>query len=144
MPSVESGLARYHLIRLLGRGGLGEVYLALDSKLNREVAIKFVGPERLGDADARRRLLQEARTAAALDHPSICTVYEAGETPDGRGFIAMQYVEGEPLSAVLQRGAMRPREALALCSHIADALAAAHRKGIIHRDLKPANVMVTA
>jgi len=143
LPSVESGLARYRLIRLLGRGGLGEVYLAHDSSLNRQVAIKFVAPERLGNEDGRRRLLHEARTTAALDHASICTVYEAGEAPDGRAFIAMQYVEGEPLSAVLQRGPMRPRDALALCSHIADGLAAAHRKGIVHRDLKPANVMVT-
>ena len=143
LPSVESGLARYRLIRLLGRGGLGEVYLAHDSSLNRQVAIKFVAPERLGNEDGRRRLLHEARTTAALDHASICTVYEAGEAPDGRAFIAMQYIEGEPLSAVLQRGPMRPRDALALCSHIADGLAAAHRKGIVHRDLKPANVMVT-
>jgi len=134
---------RYQLIRLLGRGGFGEVHLARDSSLRRQVAIKFVAPDRLGHEDARRQLLHDARAAAALDHQYICTVYEAGETADGRGFIVMQYVDGETLSDLLRRGAMPARDALTLCSRIAEALAAAHEKGIVHRDLKPGNVMIT-
>ena len=139
--ALDSG--RYQIGRLLGRGGLGEVYLAHDRTLGRDVAIKFVSPDKVADARARRALLREARAAAALDHPYICTVYETGETPDGRGFIVMQYVEGETLSNVLQQGAMSIRDALTLCADIADALAAAHRRGVIHRDLKPGNIIVT-
>jgi tetratricopeptide (TPR) repeat protein/predicted Ser/Thr protein kinase len=139
--ALDSG--RYRLVRLLGRGGLGEVYLAHDTSLERDVAIKFVAPEKLADPDARVRLLREARAAAALDHPGICTVYETGEAEDGRGFIVMQYVEGETLAAALARGALPVREALTLCTEVAEALGAAHRKGIVHRDLKPGNIMVT-
>ena len=102
--ALDSG--RYEIGRLLGRGGLGEVYLAHDRTLDRDVAIKYVSPDKVADASARRALLREARAAAALDHPYICTVYETGETPDGRGYIVMQYVEGETLSTVLQQGAM--------------------------------------
>ena len=137
--------AGYRLLRVLGRGGMGEVYLARDLTLDRDVAIKFVLPAtHHGNGGARRRLLREAKAAAALDHPGICTVYEAGETSDGRAYIVMQYVDGEPLSAVLQRGPMPERDALELCAHIAEALHAAHQRGIVHRDLKPANVMVTS
>lgn len=139
--ALDSG--RYEIGRLLGRGGLGEVYLAYDRTLGRDVAIKYVSPDKVADASARRALLREARAAAALDHPYICTVYETGETPDGRGYIVMQYVEGETLSTVLQQGAMSVRDALSLCADIADALGAAHRRGVIHRDLKPGNIIVT-
>jgi tetratricopeptide (TPR) repeat protein/predicted Ser/Thr protein kinase len=139
--ALDSG--RYRLVRLLGRGGLGEVYLAHDKSLERDVAIKFVAPDKLADPDARGRLLREARAAAGLDHPGICTVYETGEAEDGRGFIVMQYVEGETLAAALTRGALPVREALTLCTEVAEALGAAHRKGIVHRDLKPGNIMVT-
>ena len=133
----------YRLVELLGRGGMGEVYLADDLTLGRKVAIKFLLPDKTQDADARRRLLREAQAAASLDHPGICTVFEMGETPDGRIFIVMQYVEGETLAKVLERGPMPVRDALTLCAHLAEALVAAHHHGVIHRDLKPANVMVT-
>ena len=133
----------YRLVELLGSGGMGEVYLADDLTLGRKVAIKFLLPDKTQDVDARRRLLREAQAAASLDHPGLCTVFEMGETADGRVFIVMQYVEGETLAKVLERGPMPVRDALTLCAHLAEALMAAHHRGIIHRDLKPANVMVT-
>jgi tetratricopeptide (TPR) repeat protein/predicted Ser/Thr protein kinase len=120
------------------------VYLAHDDTLDRDVAIKFLSSDRSPDRETRRRLLREARASAALDHPGICGIYEVGETPEGRGFIAMQYVAGETLERALERGPMPPSEALVLCARIAEALAAAHRKGVVHRDLKPGNVMLTA
>ena len=134
--------AGYRLLELLGRGGMGEVYLADDLKLGRKVAIKFLLPDKTQDAEARRRLLREAQAAASLDHPGICTVFEVDETPDGRIYVAMQYVEGETLASVLERGPMPVRNALSLCADLAEALVAAHHHGVIHRDLKPANVMV--
>jgi tetratricopeptide (TPR) repeat protein/tRNA A-37 threonylcarbamoyl transferase component Bud32 len=139
----RSAPAGYRLVKLLGRGGMGEVYLADHLALGRQVAVKFLISEKTNDPDARHRLLREAQAAAAVDHPGVCAVHEVGETPDGHAFVVMQYVEGEPLSAVLQRGALPVREALSLCAHIAEALSAAHRQGIVHRDLKPANVIVT-
>ena len=145
MPAATGPLdaGRYRLGRLLGRGGLGEVYLAHDRTLDRDVAIKFLSPGKLPDADARHALLREARAAAALDHPYICGVYEAAETDDGRASIVMQYVEGQTLSEVLQHGAMPVRDALTLCADIADALGTAHQRGVVHRDLKPGNIIVT-
>jgi tetratricopeptide (TPR) repeat protein len=135
--------AGYRLLELLGRGGMGEVYLADDLTLGRKVAIKFLLPDKKQDPEARRRLLREAQAAASLDHPGICAVFEMDETPDGRIYIVMQYVEGETLARVLERGPMPVRDALALCAHVAEALAAAHHHGVVHRDLKPANVIVT-
>jgi tetratricopeptide (TPR) repeat protein len=145
MPGTAqaSDFGRYELDRLLGRGGMGEVYLARDRTLGRPVALKFVNTDRLSDAGSRQRLLREAQAAASLDHPSICTVFEAGEAPDGRAYIAMQYVEGETLSDRLLRGPLPVREALTLATHITDALAAAHKRGVTHRDLKPGNVIIT-
>ncbi|HET7696601.1 MAG TPA: protein kinase [Vicinamibacterales bacterium] len=139
---LDSG--RYRLGRLLGRGGLGEVYLAHDRTLDRDVAIKFLNPDKLGGDSARRALLREARAAAALDHPFICGIHEAAETDDGRAFIVMQHVEGQPLAELLQQhGPMPIRDALTLCAEVAEALGAAHRRGVIHRDLKPGNIIVT-
>ncbi len=139
----ELDFGRYHVLRLLGHGGMGEVYLARDADLERDVAIKFVSAARIQDSQARARLLREAQAAAALDHPGICAVHEAGVTPDGRAYIVMPFVEGRVLSDAIRGGAMPVRDALAVCAHVADALAAAHRRGIVHRDLKPGNVIVT-
>jgi tetratricopeptide (TPR) repeat protein/predicted Ser/Thr protein kinase len=145
MPSTKPGseVGHYRIVRLLGSGGMGEVYLARDLTLERDVAIKFLFADERGRDDTRQRLLREAQASASLDHPSICAVYEVGETPDGRGFIVMQYVEGETLAARLQRVPMTPRDALALAAQIAEALASAHKRGIVHRDLKPQNIIIT-
>jgi tetratricopeptide (TPR) repeat protein/tRNA A-37 threonylcarbamoyl transferase component Bud32 len=145
MPSGSSeiDLARYQLLRLLGRGGMGEVYLAEDQVLHRHVAIKFVAADRISDPEARRRLLHEARSAAGLDHEGICTVFEAGPTTDGRDCIVMQYVQGETLTDALHAGPLPADRALELCMRIAEALQAAHRQGVVHRDLKPGNIMIT-
>jgi serine/threonine protein kinase len=142
---VQAGdvdLGRYRLGRLIGSGGMGDVYLARDVTLRRDVAIKFVTAAGVGGTHTQR-LMQEARAVAALDHPGICPVYDVGVDPAGRSFMVMQYVEGETLAARLARGALPIRDALVTCLQIADALAAAHRRGIIHRDLKPQNVMLT-
>ena len=135
--------SKYKILRLLGAGGMGSVYLARDLTLNREVAIKFVALNKTSDATARRRLLREAQTAAGLDHPFICSVHEVGTASDGRPYIVMQFVEGETLAEQLRRGPLDPRVALALAADIADALRAAHAQGIVHRDLKPHNIIMT-
>ena len=135
--------SKYKLVRSLGAGGMGSVYLARDLTLNRDVAIKFVALSGIGDATATRRLVREAQAAAALDHPFICSVHEVATASDGRPYIVMQFVEGETLADQLRRGPLDPRAALALAADIADALRAAHAQGVIHRDLKPQNVIMT-
>lgn len=140
-PTVGSQVSHYRLERVLGAGGMGEVFLARDLTLDRLVAIKFL--IRPGDEHARRRLLAEARSAAALDHPSICTIHEVVTDDAGGDFIVMQHVEGETLAQRLRRGRLPPAEALAIASPLFHALAAAHRAGIIHRDIKPQNIILT-
>jgi tetratricopeptide (TPR) repeat protein/tRNA A-37 threonylcarbamoyl transferase component Bud32 len=139
----DERLSKYELIRPLGSGGMGEVYLARDRVLDRRVALKFVSSARLEEKEAGRRLVREARAAAALDHPAICPVYDVFES-EGRPCIVMQYVDGETLAARLARGSLPPDEAVTLALRIAEALAAAHAAGIIHRDLKPQNIVLTA
>jgi tetratricopeptide (TPR) repeat protein len=145
MPDSQNDLdfGRYHIQRLLGRGGMGEVYLARDTALERDVAIKFVSSQKLQDSAARARLLREAQAAAGLDHPCICPVHEAGVTEDGRAYIVMPFIDGTTLADIIPLGPMPAREALNICSQVADALATAHRHGIVHRDLKPGNIMMT-
>src|SRR5436190_1626268 len=128
----------YRIESLLGAGGMGEVYLAEDTKLDRRVAIKFLPGSLEADEVAKRRLIREARAAAKLDHPNICGTYEVGE--DGnRSFIVMQYIQGESLASRLQRQPLGLRESLDVAIQVADALAEAHSYGIIHRDIKPQN-----
>lgn len=138
--ATHSQVSHYKLVRKLGSGGMGDVYLANDLQLGRQVAIKFLNNP---TADRpRHRLLNEARAAAALDHPLICSVYEVGHD-EGRGdFIVMQYVEGETLARQISRGALGVDTTLAVATDIADALASAHGLGIVHRDLKPQNIMI--
>ena len=144
MKLVSEGmhLGRYEVRSRLGAGGMGEVYLADDTQLGRHVALKLLPPETAGDPHARARLIREARAAAVLDHPYICSVYEVGEA-EGLLFIAMQYVDGETLETRLRRQSLDVHEALSIAVQVADALSEAHSHGILHRDIKPANIMVT-
>src|SRR5918911_4021405 len=135
-------IAHYRIIEPLGMGGMGAVYKAHDEKLHRMVALKVLSPEAVAQEDRRRRFLQEARAASALNHPHILTVYEVGEA-DGKPYMVMEYVQGETLR---QRLAARPldiREALDIAVQVADGLAKAHEHGIAHRDLKPENLMIS-
>ncbi|HXV60106.1 MAG TPA: protein kinase [Vicinamibacteria bacterium] len=134
--------ARYRLTELLGSGGMGEVHLAEDTQLKRQVALKFLHPAHEADARSRERLQREAEAAAALDHPFICKVYEVGEW-DGRLFIAMEHVPGDTLAARLKQGPFGWRDAVRLGIEMAEALDKAHERGIVHRDFKPSNVLMT-
>jgi serine/threonine protein kinase/Tfp pilus assembly protein PilF len=134
---------KYRVIRELGRGGMGVVFQAEDTKLKRPVALKLLPLELAHSPDAEERFLREAQAAAALDHPNICTVYEVGEK-DGQAFIAMAYIDGKSLKERIARGPLKIDEALEIAGEVAGGLEEAHRKGIVHRDIKPANVMLTA
>ena len=140
---IGQTISHYRIIEKLGRGGMGEVYLAEDKRLARKVAIKFLPAEVATDERAKQRLLREAKTAATLDHPNICAIYEIGQE-DNHSFIVLQYVEGETLASKLKRHLPDLREALAIAAQVADALNEAHAHGIIHRDIKPENIMLTA
>jgi streptogramin lyase len=140
---IGAQLAGYRLDSLLGRGGMGIVYLAEDLRLRRNVALKLVAPEMAADARFRERFLREAELAASLDHSHLVPVHAAGET-DGQLWIAMRYVQGTDLGTLLeQEGPLEPARALELCSQVGEALDAAHAHGLVHRDVKPANVLVT-
>jgi len=140
---VERIISHYRIVEKIGEGGMGEVYLAEDISLPRQVALKFLPEIVQQDEIARKRLLREACSAAALDHPYLCNVFEVAQTDDGRDFIAMEYLEGETLQDCLAKGPLPLRETLKLGAELAEAIEAAHRKGIVHRDLKPANIMIT-
>ncbi len=132
---------RYELAGELGRGGMGVVYKALDTRLGRAVAVKMIPKEALENADLRRRLAQEARAASALSHPAVATVYDFVEEPQ-ESFIVYEYVEGQTLREKLKGWRFETEEVLEIGVQLADALAAAHERGIVHRDLKPENVML--
>jgi YVTN family beta-propeller protein len=145
-PDLQLGseLAGYKLERLLGRGGMGLVYLAGDQRLGRKVALKLLAPELAEDERFRERFLRESRTAASLEHPNIVPIHAAGES-EGQLYIAMRYVEGTDLRSLLAAEApLAPERALALAAQVASALDAAHEKGLVHRDVKPANVLLAA
>jgi len=139
----QDKIAHYRIVRQLGAGGMGLVYEAEDTKLGRRVALKFLKESAVHDAGSLERFLREARSASALNHPGICTIY-AIEECDGRTFIAMELLEGESLDKVLHRGTMPISHCVEVCIELADALDAAHKKGIVHRDIKPANIFLTS
>ncbi len=136
-------LGYYRIVEKLGEGGMGEVYLAEDSRLGRTVALKILPAAVAGDPERRRRFEREARAASVLKHPNVTHIYDVGEE-EGVSFIAMEYVEGEGLDRRLASGSLETDELLRLIVQIADALDDAHSQGVIHRDLKPANLLVTA
>ena len=140
---VGRRLGHYQIISRLGAGGMGEVYLAQDTKLDRKVAIKVQPPDSVTDGKARKRLIREARAAAKLDHPGICAIHEVNEE-DGRVFIVMQRVEGETLSNRILSKSFSLPESLDVAVQVANALVEAHSRGVIHRDLKPQNIVITA
>jgi serine/threonine protein kinase len=139
---IPDRVGHYRILELLDRGGMGEVFRARDEKLDRVVALKAISPRLLDEENARRRFYREARAAAALNHPFICTVHEVIEE-GGQPYIVMEYVDGESLRARLSRGRLPFEELCRMGSEVAEALAAAHERGILHRDIKPANIMLT-
>ncbi len=136
-------LAHYEIVSLLGAGGMGEVYRARDTKLQREVALKVLPPDTAADPERRQRFEREARAVAALNHPNIVTIHSVDDV-DGRLFLTMELVDGQPLSELIRPGGLPLDQLLVIATPLADAVSAAHARGITHRDLKPANVMVTA
>jgi formylglycine-generating enzyme required for sulfatase activity/dienelactone hydrolase len=142
MPEIGKTISHYSIVKKIGEGGMGEVYLAEDKSLGRKVALKFLPPEMQSDPIAHMRFQREARSASALDHPYICSIHEVGEA-EGKDYIVMEFVEGETLQARLERGSLPLLEALHLAAEITEAIDQAHEKQIIHRDLKPSNIMIT-
>ncbi len=139
---IGKTVSHYKILEELGRGGMGVVYKAEDTKLRRTVALKFLKAQALEETQERTRFLREAQSAAALDHPNICTVYEVGETEE-HAYISMAYIEGESLKDRVAQGPVPLAEALDYALQAAEGLKAAHDKGIIHRDIKSSNLMVT-
>jgi serine/threonine protein kinase len=140
---IGKTVSHYKILEEIGRGGMGVVYKAKDTKLKRTVALKFLPPELIRDPEAKERFIHEAQAASALDHPNIGTIYEIDETADGQTFIVMAYYEGETLKEKLEKGAIDFEEAYDIVILIASGLAEAHEKGIVHRDIKPSNVLIT-
>jgi serine/threonine protein kinase/dienelactone hydrolase len=133
---------KYKIIEILGKGGMGIVYKAEDTKLKRSVALKFLPPELILDKEAKERFVLEAQAAAALSHPNICTIHEIDEE-EGKSYISMECVEGQSLRSKIEKGPMEIEESLDIAIQVAEGLEEAHKKGIFHRDIKSANIMVT-
>ena len=141
-PKMPAHIAQYKISRALGQGGMGAVYLALDTRLDREVALKILPAEVARDPERLNRFIQEAKVASSLSHPNIAYIYEIGQSGE-TWFIAMEYVDGQPLSVRYAAAPMSCVEIVKVGMDVADALDAAHSKGVVHRDIKPANLMLT-
>jgi serine/threonine protein kinase len=139
---VGQALGHYQLVGLLGRGGMGEVYSAQDTRLNRMVALKILPAGVATDQDRMRRFIREAKAASALKHPNVATIYDIGNH-DGTSFIAMEYIEGQTLAAKISGRPLDIGEIVEITIQVADALGEAQSKGVTHRDIKPANIMLT-
>lgn len=139
---IGQQIGAYEIIRKISRGGMGDVYLAEDTRLGRQIALKFLPLHFTADKDRLRRFKLEARAASALSHANVCVIHEIGETVDGRNYIVMEYIEGETLARRVASAQMDLREVLEIAIQIVSALTAAHAAGVVHRDIKPDNVMV--
>src|ERR1700681_2565745 len=140
--SPDTTLSHYRIVSKIGAGGMGEVYLARDTKLDRKVAIKFLNEEFSRDSDKLNRFIQEAKAASALNHPNILTVYEVGEV-DGKNYISTELIDGQTLREHLsQKESLQLNQILKIGEQVSEALSAAHQAGIIHRDIKPENIML--
>ena len=135
-------ISRYRVLRKIREGGMGEIYLAEDTVLGRPVALKFISGNLLKDSERRSRLFREARAAALIDHPNVCTVHDIDEV-DGHPFLVRAYVEGQNLEERIVDGPLRLGDALNIACQVADGLQAAHQQGVVHRDLKPANIIIS-
>ena len=144
---IGEKIAHYKIFEKLGSGGMGVVYKAEDAKLNRMVALKFLPPEHLRDADAKERFIREAKAASALDHSNIITVYDINENKTESGenhiFIAMAYSEGQALNDIIKQGPLKINHSLDIAIQVAQGLEKAHQNKIVHRDIKPGNIMVS-
>src|SRR5438309_3639929 len=138
---IGETISHYRILSKLGEGGMGEVYLAQDSKLDRRVALKILPAEVAAHPDRMKRFVQEAKAASALNHPNIITIYEIDETESGH-FIATEFIDGETLRERELKAPLKLGQSLDIAAQIASALSAAHAAGIVHRDLKPENVML--
>jgi eukaryotic-like serine/threonine-protein kinase len=137
-------IGRYRVIRLLGKGGFGRVYLAQDDELDRRVAIKVPNPERISSPRDLEAYLKEAKNLAKLEHPNIVPVYDAGRTDDGLCYVVSKFLEGSDLAAKIRHDRPGFRESAELIATVAEALHYAHTRGLVHRDIKPANILIDA
>ena len=138
-----SQIGQFRIESELGRGGMGVVYLAHDSKLERAVAIKSLPPDVMDNPQVRLRLKREAKLLASLNHPNIATIHDVIEEKTGTGYLVLEYVPGETLGERIGRGQLELKETLSIAQQVAEGIAAAHEQGVIHRDLKPGNIKIT-
>ena len=142
MSLIGTQIAHYLIEEKIGEGGMGIVYKAEDTKLKRKVALKFLKPEALGNEQEKARFIREAQTAAALDHPNICTIFEVNEF-EGQTYIAMAFIDGQNIDEKVEAGPLAVDEAINIAIQAAEGLQAANEKGVVHRDIKSANIMIT-